>query len=286
MEGPYINGVDERFFRTIGLRITSGRAFSDAENTSSAAPVVVINEAMKRTFWANRSPLGSCIQVAGVDCVRVIGVTENGLAGPHAGADPPIPLYFLPIARHAAFFRPRAVLGPNGWATPGTMVVPLQRQASAVAGKRCSILRGRLGSQRRPRPQLKPLRLGSTVFLCLSGLALLIAAAGLVVVTAHGVTRRTREMGIHLSLGATPGIVVRLMLRRTLIALAIGLAAGIGLALAASRLFTDLLYRIEPGDPRVLSACALALLAFGAIAAYVPARRAGRINPAEALRFE
>ena len=114
----------------------------------------------------------------------------------------------------------------------------------------------------------------------------MIAAAGLIAVTAHGVTRRTREMGIHLSLGATPGIVVRLMLRRTVIALAIGLAVGIGLTLAGSPLFTDLLYRVEPRDPRVFAACALTLLAFGVLAAYVPARRAGRIDPSVALRTE
>jgi len=135
-------------------------------------------------------------------------------------------------------------------------------------------------------PRLKPLQLGSTVFLCLTGLALVISAAGLIVVTAHGVTRRTREMGIHLSLGATPGIVVRLMLRRTLMALAIGLVAGLGLAFAGSRLFTDLLYRVEPRDPRVFAACAGALLVAGTLAAWLPARRAGRIDPSVALRSE
>ena len=282
-EGPYVNVVDEAFFRTIGLRVTSGRTFSAADDSSSAPPVVVINEAMKRYFWADRPPLGSCMRVAGVDCARVVGVVENGLAGPHAGADPPIMLYFLPVARFPDVTSNRAVLARTQ-GDPSAMVPALRQRAAAVPGDLPYVDVWPVSDVLEP--HLKPLRLGSTVFLCLSGLALLIAAAGLIVVTAHGVTRRTREMGIHLSLGATPGIVVRLMLRRTLIALAIGLAAGIGLALAAGRLFTDQLYRIEPGDPRVLSACALTLLAFGVLAAYVPARRAGRIDPAEALRFE
>ncbi len=283
VEGPYINVVDEAFFRTVGLRVISGRAFSATDDSPSAAPVVVINEAMKIYFWRDRSPLGSCIRVAGVECARVVGVVANGLAGPHVGSDPPIRLYFLPIGRFPDFIADRAVL-VRTQGDPAAMVPALQRQTATVAGNLPYVDVWPLSDVLEP--HLKPLRLGSTVFLCLSGLALVIAAAGLIVVTAHGVTRRTREMGIHLALGATPGIVVRLMLRRTLIALAIGLAAGIGLALAASRLFTDLLYRIEPGDPRVLGACALTLLAFGAIAAYVPARRAGRIDPAEALRFE
>jgi predicted permease len=283
VEGPYVNAVDEAFFRTIGLRVTSGRTFSAADNASSAPPVVVVNEAMQGYFWRDRSPLGSCIRVAAVECARVVGVVANGLAGPHVGADPPLMLYFLPIGRFPDFIANRAVL-VRTQGDPSAMVPALQRQAATVGGHLPYVDVWPLSDVLEP--HLKPLRLGSTVFLCLSGLALLIAAAGLIVVTAHGVTRRTREMGIHLSLGATPGIVVRLMLRRTLIALAIGLAAGIGLALAASPLFTDLLYRIEPGDPRVLIACALTLLAVGVLAAYVPARRAGRIDPAEALRFE
>src|SRR5687768_8335685 len=66
VEGPYANAVDDAFFRTIGLRVTSGRTFSAADNSSSAPPVVVVNEAMKAYFWRGRSPIGSCIRVADV----------------------------------------------------------------------------------------------------------------------------------------------------------------------------------------------------------------------------
>jgi ABC-type antimicrobial peptide transport system permease subunit len=134
--------------------------------------------------------------------------------------------------------------------------------------------------------QMKPLRLGTSVFLALSALALVIAVAGLAVVTAHGVTRRTREMGIRLVLGAEPRDLVRLMVRRTVIAMAIGLAAGAVLAYAGAGLLKSVLFGIEPGDPRVFAAAVAVLLVVGGVAAWIPARRTGRIEPSAALRVE
>ena len=134
---------------------------------------------------------------------------------------------------------------------------------------------------------MKPLRLGhQSIFLGLSALALVIAVAGLAVVTAHGVTRRTREMGIRLVLGAEPGDLVRLMARRTLVAMAIGLAAGAVLAYAGAGLLKTVLFGIEPGDPRIFAAAVAVLLLVGGIAAWIPARRTGRIEPSAALRIE
>ena len=127
---------------------------------------------------------------------------------------------------------------------------------------------------------------GSTVILALSALALIIAVAGLAVVTAHGVTRRTREMGIRPVLGAEPGDLVRLMARRTLVAMTIGLAAGAVLAYAGAGLLKTVLFGIEPGDPRIFAAAMAVLLLVGGLAAWIPARRTGRIEPSAALRVE
>ena len=134
--------------------------------------------------------------------------------------------------------------------------------------------------------QVKPLRLGWSIFLALSGLALAIAIAGLAVVTAHGVTRRTRELGIRLVLGARPEALVRLMARRTLAAMAIGLVAGGILAAVGAGLLKSVLFGIEPGDVRVFAAALTALLAVGGLATYIPARRTARIDPSAALRIE
>jgi hypothetical protein len=266
------------------LRVSNGRVFTAGENTAAATPVAVINEAMQRKHWPGRSAVGTCMTVDSLPCVRVVGVVENAGVGPYLGTlDAPPPLYFLPIGRFRERLASRAVIVRT--VNEPTRVLGAIQRASYDASPNLPYVDAWPLSDVLE-PQLKPLRLGSTVFLCLTALALMIAAAGLIVVTAHGVTRRTREMGIHLSLGATPGIVVRLMLRRTLVALALGLVAGLGLAFAGSRLFTDLLYRVEPRDPRVFASCAAALLIAGTLAAWLPARRAGRIDPSVALRTE
>ena len=280
----YVNMVDERFLSATGVVVTNGRSFTVGDNSASAAPVAIINEAMRRKYWPDRSPIGTCMTVDALPCVQVIGVIDDAVVGPYLGTpDDPPASYLLPIGRFRSRLASRAVVVRTS-NDPTRMIGAIQR-ASYDAGTNLPYVDAWPLSEVLE-PRLKPLQLGSTVFLALSALALAIAAAGLIVVTAHGVTRRTREMGIHLSLGATPGIVVRLMLRRTLVALAIGLVVGLGLALAGSRLFTDLLYRVEPRDPRVFAACATALLVAGTLAAWLPARRAGRIDPSVALRTE
>jgi ABC-type antimicrobial peptide transport system permease subunit len=118
------------------------------------------------------------------------------------------------------------------------------------------------------------------------GLALLLAMIGLYGVTAYGVARRQAEIGIRVALGALPGSVVWLVLREMTVMLAIGMAAGLGAALAAGRLISSLLYGLKPHDAGPLAAAAVVLGVAAAIAAYLPARRAARLDPMTALREE
>jgi len=133
---------------------------------------------------------------------------------------------------------------------------------------------------------LRPWRLGSTVFVAFGALSTIIAAVGLAVVGAYGVTRRTREIGIRSALGAQPQHLVRLLLARTLFVVAIGLAVGMGLAWASGRILSAQLFDITAGEPRVLAGAALGLLLVGGFAAWVPARHAAQIDPVIALRAE
>ena len=135
-------------------------------------------------------------------------------------------------------------------------------------------------------PALRPLRLGSTVFLVFAVLALVIAGVGLAAVTAHGVTRRTRELGIRLALGADPPRLVRLILGRSLGAVLGGLALGALLSYFGERLLRTFLFGVKEGDPRVFATGVLTLLTVSVLAAYLPARKAGRVDPAEALRTD
>jgi ABC-type antimicrobial peptide transport system permease subunit len=136
------------------------------------------------------------------------------------------------------------------------------------------------------RSMLRPWRLGSTVFIFFGAMSMVIAAVGLAAVGAYGVTRRTREIGIRSALGAAPHSLVRLVLARSLVVVATGLAAGMGLASATGRLLSAQLFDVSASEPRVLAPAAVALLVVAVFAAWVPARRAARIDPVIALRAE
>jgi predicted permease len=282
---PMVNGVDPAFLSVMGMRVLQGRAFTDADNRPGAAPVTVVNEAMAKTYWPGASPLGRCIKVAGRECVKVIGVVAK--ASPFAVLRGDVAVmttqYFVPIEAFKELNSDRALLVRTSDA-PRRLLSRIRAEAQGAGSDLPYVdvapLDEVLDSQ------IRPLRLGWSIFLGLSALALVIAIAGLAVVTAHGVTRRTREMGIRLVLGATPSDLVRLMARHTLIAMMIGLTAGTVLAYAGVRLLRSVLFGIEPGDPRAFVAAVVALFVIGGLAAWIPARRTGRIDPSAALRVE
>jgi predicted permease len=282
---PMINGVDPAFQDVMRLRILQGRAFTDADNRRGAEPVALINEAMASFFWPDMSPVGRCIKVARRDCVRVIGVVAKASPfGVLRGIPGPMTMqYFVPMETFHDLNADRVLLVRTS-EPPRRLLGRLRAEAQAAAPDLPYVDAAPLDEALES--QIAPLRLGWSIFLGLSGLALVIAIAGLTVVTAHGVTRRTREMGIRLVLGAKPGDLVRLMARRTLVAMTIGLAVGATLAYLGAGFLKSVLFGIEPGDPRVFAAALVALFAVGGLAAWIPARRTGRIDPSAALRME
>jgi ABC-type antimicrobial peptide transport system permease subunit len=120
----------------------------------------------------------------------------------------------------------------------------------------------------------------------LGALALLLACIGLYGVMAYGVTRRTSEIGVRMALGAVPGDVVRMVLRETILLAVGGIAIGIPAALWLTKLTKSFLFGLEPNDPMVLAVAVISLLAVCALAGWLPARRAARIDPTVALRYE
>jgi putative ABC transport system permease protein len=282
-----VNGVDPSFFDVMGMRIVEGRGFSDADNRPGAPKVTVVNEAMAKTYWKDTSPIGRCILLMGKECTQVIGVV--GKASPWAVLrradwnDAPHGQYFVPIETFKELNGERVLLVRTA-GDPHAILARLRSEAQIAAADLPYVDASPLDEVLEF--ELAPLRLGWSIFLALSGIAIVIAVAGLAVVTAHGVTRRTREMGIRLVLGATPADLVRLMARRTIVAMGLGLVAGAAIAFGGARLLRNLLFGVEPGDPRVFVSALVALFVIGSVAAYIPARRTGRIDPSAALRIE
>jgi predicted permease len=286
---PFVNAVDPAYFTVLGLQLAAGRFFTEAENRPTARRVAVVNEALARHFWPGQPAVGRCIHVyegpAHFTCTEVVGVVAKApfWASIMIAPEDYQPVVLLPIERFAALSPNRALLVRTE-ETPRATMARLRQEAQGAVPLLPYV--DAVPFDQEMDFQYRPLRLGMSIFLGLSALALVIAVAGLAVVTAHGVTRRTREMGIRLVLGARPGDLVRLMTRRTLGALTMGLAAGAALAYAAAGFLRSVLFGIEPGDLRVFAAVMALLLAVGALAAYIPARRTGRIDPSAALRIE
>jgi putative ABC transport system permease protein len=129
-------------------------------------------------------------------------------------------------------------------------------------------------------------RFSSMLFSVFSLLALMLAAGGVYGVTAYAVAERTREIGLRMALGAQPGDVLRLVLRQEMLAAMIGLVVGIGGGFAVTKLLTALLYGVSPSDPTAYLGASVLLAGTIALASYIPARRATRVDPMVALRYE
>jgi ABC-type antimicrobial peptide transport system permease subunit len=196
--------------------------------------------------------------------------------------EPVPPTLYVPLAQNDAFAA--ASMSLNVRSTAGSPALLSRSVAAAIAG-----VHPDLALTFRPLASFVDAALTQErVIATLSGffgaLALLLAGLGLYGVTSYAVTRRQTEIGIRMALGAAPGGVVRLVLTRVTVLVAIGVAAGAGVSMWAAKFVASLLYAIEPRDPATMIGSAIVLAAVGALAGWLPAYRASRIDPAEVLR--
>ena len=285
LRSPPINPVDPGFLQTMGIRLTSGRGFTDADR-AGAPNVAVVNAALAKQAWPNESPLGKCMKIAAdtAPCTTVVGIARD-VAFMNVRDEPP-PQYYVPLAQHAQTNANRYLV-----IRAADDVDDVRDVATAVR----NALRGAHGSMEalevRPMselldPELRPFRLGATMFGAFGLLALLLAGVGLYAVISFDVTRRTRELGIRSALGARTEDVVRLVLGQGLRVTAAGVSIGILLALGLGRVVEALLFGASPRDPYVFGAVAVTLMTVAALASLVPAWRAARVDPVVALREE
>jgi putative ABC transport system permease protein len=282
---PTFNAVDPSFFTVMRMRLIQGRLFTEAENRKGAQSVAVITESMASDIWPGEPAVGKCFYMGGRDgaCTDVVGVVADARLFPSIRpTKQAASAYYLPIEQTAGSSS-RALL-VRTVRDPDSMMQTLRREAQSAAPDLPYV-------EAHPFDEvfmnlLKPWRLGSIVFAVFGALSIAIAAVGLAVVGAYGVTRRTREIGIRSALGAGPHHLVRLVLGRSLFVVVTGLTAGIGLAWAGGRILDAQLFDVTARDPRVLAAAAVAVLLVGSVAAWLPARHAARIEPIAALRAE
>lgn len=282
---PYYNSVSPPFFKVTGLSIVTGRAFTPDDRRGPGGSVVV-NETMARMFWHGDSPIGKCIILGKktAACSTVVGEVEDGRV--MRILEPKQPQYFLPlraavdsesVAPGAIIVRTRADRWYAADAIAHSELRRLVPGASAVSFTPMSTSLER---------ELRPWRLGATLFSAFGVLALLVAAVGVYGVIAYSVSQRTHELGIRTALGASVADTYQLVLGEALRLTIVGAAIGVVLALALGRLVASLLYATSARDPLVIAIAALVLVAVGVAASLLPAWRASKSDPMTALRAE
>ena len=280
-----INFVTPGWFETYGTPILSGRDF-DARDRASAPGVAIVNEAYVARFMKTGSnPLDQVVRPQARPKqptpapLQIIGVVKNSVY--RSVREPSGPIVYRPLAQ-ADEFPP--FISATLRSTHGSPVLLTKSLTTAIGHVDAD-----LSLTFRPMAdQVRGSFVQERVIAMLSGffgaLALLLAAIGLYGVTSYAVSRRRTEIGIRMALGADAGGVVRLVLRRVAVLVGIGVFLGTGISIWASRYVGTLLYGPEPRDPMTLIGAAIVLATIGALAGWLPARRAARIAPAEALR--
>jgi putative ABC transport system permease protein len=282
-ENPIFFAVSPGFFKTLRIPLVAGRDFN-LRDDAGAPPVAIVNEEFVRRFIPDGRPLGRRVSAADSKLwqdMEVIGVSANSI--PYSLRQPLRPCFYVP------FFQQ-----PAGRVAYGTFEIhargSLRAVSAAVEGAVQRLLPGSPAKTRSFTAQVegsirKEILMAKLAGL-FGGLALLLAALGVYGLLSYTVTSRTGEIAIRMALGAQKIDVLRMVVAQGLRLILIGLAFGIAGALALTRFIVSQLYGVKPTDPLTFVAVSLILVAVALVACYIPARRAARVDPMVALRYE
>jgi putative ABC transport system permease protein len=265
------------YFRTIGIGLRQGRLL-DGHDDMNAKQVIVVNEAMVRKHFANQNPLGQRLNTGGRS-FEIVGVVADAKL---YGLDSPIePAMY---AAHAQ--RPADSMGLAVWTEgdPAAMAAAVRREILRLDPEQpISNVRT---MERVLADSLMLRRVSMLMLAVFASLALALATVGVYGLTAWSVSRRTHEIGLRVALGANQAQILRLVVVRGLVISAVGAAAGLAAAFQLTRALSAMLYGVTATDPLVFTAAPLLLIAVAVVASYLPARKATRIDPLLALRYE
>ena len=269
--------VDTDYFATMGIELLRGRTFAEADRDDTV-PVAVVNDTLADRYWPRGDALGHRFQFAGDPVWRqVVGVVKT--ANYTTLGEAPQPCVYVPLRQN---FSNGMYLYVRSRGEPQKILAEVQREIRSMDANL------QVGDVRTGAGLIQNVLWGALVGVSLLGvfgsLALALASVGLYGVMAYSVTRRRREIGLRIALGASPSAVVRLILGQGMALVAYGIGIGLGAGLLAGRLLSRMLFGIGPGDPVSLAAAAVVLLAVACLACYLPARGATRIDPIAALR--
>jgi predicted permease len=272
------------YFEVTGTRLAHGRFFSDADRGNPQ--VIVVNETAARTYWPQADAIGQCLKLFAktAPCSTVIGVVrdshvEDVVEKPVLQLISPLGYDSTGTPQGARVIVVRARAGQTG-AVEAVLRQELTRQFPTLA---VAVVRSVAETMA---TELRPWRVGLTLFGSFGVLALIVAALGTYSVLSYVVTQRLHEIGVRIALGARSADVLRLVVGEGVRLAAIGAGVGIAIAIVASRVMESLLYDTPARDPVVSVGVAVLLVAIAAVASAMPARRAMRVDPVKALKAE
>ncbi len=274
------------YFRSLGLAMLSGRDFADQDG-AAGYPVVIVNRQFADVVWPHQNAIGKHVRFYQSDAAGP-WLTVVGVAPDVALAEFSHPLYrfqpevYLPYRQgpwNGIFVQARTRV------PPATLAGAFYRELHALdPALPVSIppqsMAGNLGQTFRYQGTV------SLLFLIFAAIALLLASVGLYSVVAHSVSRRTQEIGIRIALGATVSRILRLVSSQAVLPVGVGLATGLAASMAVNRVLDTFIVGVSPADPIALAGTAVILIVCAALGCLIPAARAARIDPAQAIRYE
>jgi predicted permease len=272
--------VDEDYFATLGVPVVRGRNIAPSD-TTDAPRVAVVNESFVKTYWPGEDAVGKRFRLRTADGTeyQVVGVVADYKVSTVGEAPTPYIHYALPQGRFTG-----QVIMARTQGNAAALLTTMRRELLAIEPNAVFLDSQTMDAQ--VDMALLPARLAAQMASLVGLVATILAAIGLYGVIAYAVARRTREIGIRMALGAAPGGVIGLVMRQGLTVALAGIVAGAGIAYMAAGAIASALYGVSALDPVAWGGSIVALLGSAALANYLPARRASRVDPSVALRTE
>ena len=280
---PNARIISRDYMRTLGMKLIKGRLF-DEHDGADTMPVALINQAMARKCWPGEDPIGRRFK-RGTYAQATPWITVAGIVGDvrQAGLEAPArPEMYLPYQQQE-FFQPE-YLAVRGSGDPMRLAEVVRQQVWAVDKEQ--VVAGVMPLEDLVDENLAARRMQTSLLSGFGALALLLVSIGIYAVLSFAVTQRTQEFGVRVALGAQRRDVLRIVFSQGLRLFVVGASLGLAAALALSRAFVHLLYDVSAYDPASFASVTILLVGVASLACYVPARRATRVDPLVALRYE
>jgi predicted permease len=276
------NDVTPSYFETLRMPILSGRAFTEADNEKAPA-AAIINQTMAKQFWSTENVLGKRFSIKGPagPFIEVVGVVQDGKY--KSIVEDPMPFFYLPLNQVYVDFRTvhvRTSVPPEKLQrdiessiqalAPDIAVKEMQTMLQSLQGLNGFFL----------------FRFGAQLTTTMGLLGLILAVVGVYSVVSYAAVQRTHEIGIRMALGAAPQDILRMVLRQSVVIVGVGLTVGLAAALAGTRAIASFIVGVRPNDAVTFVTVVVLLAVSALVACWIPARRATRVSPLVALRYE